>query len=125
MIQFVRVLVSKIEFTDKKAVDLVEYLLERLDTYGMDTIRKVGEKVNEEIYHLVMFQAFDDRLSIVYSQVIQTLKFIQLRDKDGHQLLTSRNYTLIKACLDKYTCRTAFKFNHIKIPLNSIVKSYR
>jgi len=36
---------------------------------------------------MVFYQAVDDNLRVVYSQVIRMLRFIQLRDKDALQLL--------------------------------------
>lgn len=52
-----------------------------------------------------MYQAFDDELRVVYSQIIRNLKFIQLRDADAITLLNTRDYQLIKLTFQRYTAK--------------------
>ena len=54
---------------------------------------------------MVLYQALDDDLRIVYSQIFRKLRFIQLRDKDAIHLLNRRDYELIKLSFEKYTVK--------------------
>jgi hypothetical protein len=54
---------------------------------------------------MVFYQAVDDDLRIVYSQIFKKLRFIQLRDKDAIHLLNKRDYELIKMSFEKYTVK--------------------
>ena len=51
---------------------------------------------------MVLYQAFDDDLRVVYSQIIHQLKFIQFRDKDAQVLLKTRDWKLIISTFDKF-----------------------
>ena len=54
---------------------------------------------------MVFFQAVDDDLRLVYSQIMRKLKFIQMRDSDGEHFLLQRDYELIKLSFQKYTTK--------------------
>jgi hypothetical protein len=54
---------------------------------------------------MVYYQAVDDELRIVYSQILRQLKFIQMRDKDAEQLLKQRDYELIRMSFEKFTTK--------------------
>jgi hypothetical protein len=57
----------------------------------------------------VFYQAVDDDLRIVYSQIMRQLKFIQMRDKDAEQFLKQRDYELIKISFERYTTKLNIK----------------
>ena len=82
LVEFMRTLIQKIKSHEK-----IDKLLEHIDVNGVEKIRTVGEQINSLVYHMVFYQAVDDDLRIVYSQIIRQLKFIQLRDKDALQFL--------------------------------------
>jgi hypothetical protein len=44
---------------------------------------------------MVLYQAMDEELRLVYKQIISKLKYLQLRDSDALQLLNSYDYELI------------------------------
>mmetsp|Transcript_11802 Transcript_11802/g.18133 ORF Transcript_11802/g.18133 Transcript_11802/m.18133 type:complete len:95 (-) Transcript_11802:2942-3226(-) len=54
---------------------------------------------------MVFYQAVDDNLRVVYAQIFQRLRFIQLRDVDALQFLNQRDYELIKQSFEKYTTK--------------------
>ena len=58
---------------------------------------------------MVFYQSIDDKLRVVYSQIMRQLKFIQMRDKDALHLLHQRDYEMIKL---------SFKKNIAKLNLN-------
>ena len=66
---------------------------------------------------MVFFQAIEDDLRIVYSQILRQLKFIMLRDEDALHFLKQRDYELIKLTFKKNTAnlnvRSFFKQNFI------------
>mmetsp|Transcript_38788 Transcript_38788/g.58968 ORF Transcript_38788/g.58968 Transcript_38788/m.58968 type:complete len:136 (-) Transcript_38788:122-529(-) len=76
-----------------------------IDHNGIPSSRKVGEKVNSVIYHMVLYQAIDNKLRVVYSKIIKKLKVIQLRDRDARQLLRTSDYELITEVLTKFSCK--------------------
>ena len=82
LVDFFRNLIEKTRQNEK-----TDKLLEYIDSYGIDRLRTVGEQINSIVYHMVFYQAIDDDLRIVYSQILRQLRFIQLRDKDALQLL--------------------------------------
>jgi len=51
--------------------------------------------MNTLVYHMIFYQAIDDDLRIVYSQILGQMRFIQLRDLDALCLLQHRDYELI------------------------------
>ena len=80
----------------------IDRLLEYIDIHGIIRLRTKGEQINQLVYHMVFYQAMDDDLRIVYSQIMRQLRFIQLRDKDAIQLLNQRDYDLIRLTFDRY-----------------------
>lgn len=58
-------------------------MLGYIDANGIERIRTVGEQINIHVYHMVFYQAVDDDLRVVYSQIMRQLKFIMLRDRDA------------------------------------------
>lgn len=100
LVEFLRTLINKI-FKHEK----IDKLLEYIDVNGIERIRTVGEQINSIVYHMVFYQAVDDDLRIVYSQIFRQLRFIQLRDKDALQLLNQRDYELIRLSFNKYTTK--------------------
>jgi len=66
LVEFLRNLIQKIERHEK-----IDKLLEMIDLEGIDKIRTVGEQINQVVYHMVFYQAVDDNLRIVYSQILR------------------------------------------------------
>jgi len=65
-----------------------------------------------------MYQAFQDKLRVVYQQIIRQLKFIQLRDEDGLHLAMERDFELIQTIFQKHPVKlvvTPFVGNTRKI----------
>lgn len=91
LVEFLRSLIQKIYRHDK-----IDKLLEYIDVNGIERIRTVGEQINSIVYHMIFYQAIDDDLRIVYSQIFRQLRFIQMRDKDALQFLNQRDYELIR-----------------------------
>ena len=91
LVEFLRSLIQKIYSHDK-----IDKLLEYIDLNGIERIRTVGEQINSIVYHMIFYQAIDDDLRIVYSQIFRQLRFIQMRDKDALQFLNQRDYELIR-----------------------------
>ena len=58
-----------------------------------------------QIYHSVLYQAFDDNLRIVYSKIMRKLNVLQLRDRDGRRLLVQRDNELIQCTIGKMTVK--------------------
>ena len=100
MIQFVRNLISK----HKKNIK-IDKLMEFIDIHGLDKIRTVGEMVNNIVYHMVFYQAVDDKLRIVYSMIFRQMRFLQLRDTDAVHLLETRDYEIIRKSFEKYVIK--------------------
>ena len=103
LVEFLRALISKIHITAK--LERMEKLLEHIDVNGIERIRAVGEQINTHVYHMVFYQAVDDDLRVVYSQILRQLKFIQLRDKDALQFLKQRDYELIRLTFEKHVAK--------------------
>ena len=76
-----------------------------IDDNGISRLRTVGEVINTHLYHIVFYQAVNDNLRIVYAQILQQLKAIQLRDHDALIFLKSRDYDLIRISFDKQTTK--------------------
>jgi len=100
LVEFIRALIFKLDANKK-----IDRLLEYLDIYGIDKIRRVGEQINSIVYHMVFYQAVDDKLRVVYASIFRKLRFIQMRDKDALHFLNQRDYELIKLSFDKYTAK--------------------
>ena len=47
----------------------------------------------------------DDNFRIVYTMIMKTLNFIQLRDRDALHLLNTRDYELIKLSFSRYVTK--------------------
>ena len=95
MVEFMRTLIKKIASNNVKVPFLVDKMLEFIDVNGIQRLRARGERLNIFLYHLVMYQAFDDHLRFVYAQIIHVLKFIQLRDSDAVEIIVTRDDKLI------------------------------
>lgn len=80
-------------------------LLDEVDQNGIQRMRNIDESVNANFYHRVLYLAFDDKLRIIYAQIIKRLKNIQLRDKDAETLLMERDYGLIEILFTKHTAK--------------------
>lgn len=102
LVEFLRSLIQKIYRHDK-----IDKLLEYIDVNGIERIRTVGEQINSIVYHMIFYQAIDDDLRIVYSQIFRQLRFIQMRDKDALQFLNQRDYELIRLSFQKNTTKLA------------------
>jgi hypothetical protein len=50
---------------------------------------------------MVFYQAVDDEIRIVFSQILRQLKFVQMRDKDAEYFLKQRDYELIRLSFEK------------------------
>ena len=63
LIEFLRTLIKKM------AIDLenIQRLLEFIDVNGIERLRTVGEAMNSQIYHTVLYHAFDEQLRVIYS----------------------------------------------------------
>mmetsp|Transcript_12393 Transcript_12393/g.19339 ORF Transcript_12393/g.19339 Transcript_12393/m.19339 type:complete len:148 (+) Transcript_12393:2321-2764(+) len=100
IVDFFRSLIVKLPQNNK-----TDQLLEYIDVYGIRELRGVGSQINSLVYHMVLYQAVDDNLRIVYGQIFNKLRFIQLRDKDALHLLNKRDYELIRLSFQKYTTK--------------------
>mmetsp|Transcript_12389 Transcript_12389/g.19299 ORF Transcript_12389/g.19299 Transcript_12389/m.19299 type:complete len:203 (+) Transcript_12389:1049-1657(+) len=58
---------------------------------------------------MVFYRAVDDKLRVVYSNILKKMKFIQLRDKDALQLINSRDYELIEKSFNQHTQKVNLK----------------
>ena len=58
---------------------------------------------------MVFYQAIDDNLRIVYSQILRQLRLLQMRDKDALHLLNTRDYEMIRLTFDKHTTKIDLK----------------
>ena len=112
LVEFLRTLIKKMSAGNIPAK--TEQLLQYIDVSGIDVIRTVGEPINMNVYHIVFYQAIDDNLRVVYSQIIRHLKFIQLRDKDALHFLKNRDYELIRLSFTKLPT---------KIPITNFFKT--
>ena len=61
LVPFVKDFINKADRRPK-----TEKLLEYLDTFGIDKLRDIGEPINNIVYHMVLYQAIDDKLRVVY-----------------------------------------------------------
>ena len=67
MVEFLRLLITKMNFGENHNI---RDLLSLIDENGLDRLRCIGEPLNAQIYHEIMFEAFHDGLKVVYSSVI-------------------------------------------------------
>ena len=105
LVKFLNILIKKMEDNNKpkKIDEILKYIQEN----SIERLRTVGDPLNAHIYHMVLFQAVDDDLRIVYTQILRQLKMIMLRDSDALHLLKTRDYELIRLTFEK----TAAKLN--------------
>jgi len=105
VLAFLQTLIPKIKVDEcsrhEVAFKEIEDLLDLIDKNGLERLRRSGDQENVRLYHLVFYYAINDQLRIVYSKILRKLKSIQLRDKDGVQLLVTRDYELIRECCKK------------------------
>jgi len=78
IVEFLRMLLSKVieDRKDIKELKKVKNFLEIIDMNGLERLRTVGDNANTRIYHMVFYQAVDDKLRIVYSKILRKLKAI-------------------------------------------------
>ena len=100
IVEFLRVLISKLE--EEQKPPLIDIMLELIDNNGLERLRSRSEKINMHVYHIVLYQAMDDKLKVVYNQIVHVMKFIQLRDLDAVHLIKAKDYTLIEKTFEKY-----------------------
>ena len=68
LIEFLRTLIIKMN-TDKP--EKIHQLLDLIDINGVQRIRTIGEQINLHVYHMIFYQAVDDDLRLVYSQILR------------------------------------------------------
>ena len=100
MILFIRQLIAKMKSNHK-----IDRLLELIDIHGLDRIRTVGEMINNIVYHMVFYEAINDKLKVVYTMIFRQMRFVQLRDTDAVYLLETRDYDIIRRSFDKYVIK--------------------
>ena len=125
--RFLKMLIFKMgTIRDKTASGQVNTIIDMIDQYGFEMLRQVGEKPNRILYHMAMYNAFDDDLRILYSPLIKKMQFVSLRDEDGLKLLSTRDYELIKLCLGKYVPKiTNLPFINLKpMPISHNYRVY-
>ena len=87
-------------------------------------LRSTGEKINRIVYHMALYNAFNDDLRVIYSKIIRKMGLLCLRNEDGYKLLITRDYELIKLCMDKFITKLSpIKFFNMDI--DPISHSYR
>ena len=69
LVEFLRALISKISSNSK--LEKMEKMLEHIDVNGIERIRTIGEQINTHVYHMVFYQAVDDDLRVVYTQILR------------------------------------------------------
>jgi len=106
IVEFLRTLVKKITTI---VPDKITSMLEYIDVHGIDRLRKIGENINTHVYHIVFYQAVDDNLRVVYSQILRQLRYIQLRDTDALVFLKQRDFELVRISFDKFTIKLDIK----------------
>ena len=62
LVSFLRTLIKKMNIQN----DNIDKLLESIDVNGIERLRTVGEQINAQIYHIVMYQAFEEELRVIY-----------------------------------------------------------
>jgi hypothetical protein len=67
LVEFLRTLISKM--TDRPPK--IDQMLEYVDVNGIERLRTNGEVINTHVYHMVFYQAIDDDLRVVYSQILR------------------------------------------------------
>ena len=83
--QFLRVLIIKMpEVHDMIISGQIHTLTEMIDMHGIELLRQQGEKPNRIIYHMALYNAFDDSLRVIYRELIRKMSFISLRNEDSY-----------------------------------------
>lgn len=72
LVEFLRTLIKKMRIDHPG----INRLLELIDVNGVQRLRTVGEQINAQVYHLVLYEAYNNRLRIIYTQITRQLKFI-------------------------------------------------
>ena len=103
LVEFLRILIDSMAGDNKpeKIDEIMKYISEN----SIDRLRTVGDPLNVHIYHMVFFQAVDDDLRIVYTQILRQLKMIMMRDVDALHLLKTRDYELIRLTFEKHSTK--------------------
>ena len=101
IVEFLKLLVGKMQNLPEKIDELLKSVIQN----GIGRLRMIGDPLNQHVYHMVFYQAIDDELRIVYSQILRQLKFVQLRDKDAEHFLKQRDYELIRLTFEKFTIK--------------------
>jgi len=68
IVEFLRTLVQKMTIV---VPDKILKMQEYIDVHGINRLRKIGENINTHVYHMVFYQACDDNLTVVYSQILR------------------------------------------------------
>lgn len=77
IVEFLRTLIEKLpEFSAEEYQSKFSVLLDQIDVNGIERLRQSGESINQRIYHIVFYQAMDDQLRVVYSQILHKLRFL-------------------------------------------------
>jgi hypothetical protein len=71
LLNFIRSLIQRIPANEK-----VDKLLEIIDVHGIEKLRLNGETMNQFVYHMVLYQAIDDDLRVVYASILRHLRFV-------------------------------------------------
>ena len=61
---------------DKRKPEKIGQMLDYIDVNGLEKLRTTGEVINSHVYHMVFYQAVDDELRVVYSQILKQLRMI-------------------------------------------------
>jgi len=72
LVEFLRTLISKMIDRPRQ----IDQMLEFIDVNGIERLRTIGEVINSHVYHMVLYQAIDDDLRVVYSQILRQLRAI-------------------------------------------------
>jgi hypothetical protein len=65
IVEFLRTLIAKLEHV--RIPSNVDKMLEFIDVNGVQRLRSRSERLNLLVYHIVLYQAFNDELRFVYS----------------------------------------------------------
>jgi len=103
LVEFLKILINSMSEAEKPGK--IDEILKMIDENSIDRIRTIGDPLNAHVYHMVFYQAVDDDLRIVYTQILRQLKFIMLRDIDALHLLKQRDYELIRLTFEKHPAK--------------------
>ena len=87
ILEFLMPLIEKIDASHAVANEKINQLLALIEQNNIAELRAIEQKANRIAYHLVLYQAIDDNLRIVYANILRQLRFVQLRDSDALHLL--------------------------------------